>query len=80
MRISTKKDDPGYRGDATNGATAIYLDGTELEFCHTADEEEGIAICYIKDEEGNYLKDEKDQDKLKETTFHGNIKIERTNP
>jgi hypothetical protein len=45
MRLSVDKDDPGYSPDAFKAK--VTLDGVELRNCVTADEEQGVAICYI---------------------------------
>ena len=44
MRVSVKKQDPGYVPDPQN--YEVFLDGEKLLNCHTADEEKGIAYCY----------------------------------
>ena len=44
MRISTKKDDPGYKEDAY--LYKVTLDGKERLDCFTADEEAGMIFCY----------------------------------
>jgi hypothetical protein len=70
MRISVKKDDPGY--DPVNSRYAkVYLDGVEQKHCVTADEEEGYIIRYVTDDngeltiEGDYIKEEKVAGKVK---------------
>lgn len=49
MRISTRKDDPGYTARAYN--YQVYLDGKKLDHCHTADEEKGEAHCFVYDDD-----------------------------
>lgn len=44
MRVSVQNSDPGYFEGSY--LCAVYLDGEKLDTCVTADEEEGIAICY----------------------------------
>ncbi len=44
MRISVKNSDPGYFEGSYR--CSVYLDGVKLDDCVTADEEEGLAICY----------------------------------
>lgn len=50
MRISVDKSDRGYHEAAVR--CEAFLDGVMLKLCVTADEEEGIAICYVADENG----------------------------
>lgn len=44
MRLSVVKGDPGYSARAHR--VKVYLDGAELKHCVTADEEQGLAVCY----------------------------------
>lgn len=57
MRVSTLKDDPGYRRDACR--FKVFLDGCFLEDCHTADEELGKAAVYAYDSNGDLIRDPK---------------------
>lgn len=50
MRVSTRKDDPGYRN--LTGAFDVYLDGALQKGVLTADEEEGLVVCLVFDGEG----------------------------
>jgi hypothetical protein len=50
MRISVTKSDPGYF-EGAHRCTA-YLDGVKLDNCLTADEEQGLALCYDMSDEG----------------------------
>jgi hypothetical protein len=50
MRISVTNSDPGYF--AGSYRCTAYLDGVKLDNCVTADEEEGLALCYDMSEEG----------------------------
>lgn len=47
MRVSVKKEDPGYREDIEVYGTKVFLDGKEIHHCFTADEETGEAFCYV---------------------------------
>lgn len=47
MRVSVKKDDPGYTKDAYK--YKVFLDGVEIKHCFTADEERGKAFVEIID-------------------------------
>lgn len=44
MRISVRNSDPGYFEGSYR--CTVFLDGVKLDDCVTADEEEGLAICY----------------------------------
>ncbi len=44
MRISVTNSDPGYF--AGSYRCTAYLDGVKLDNCVTADEDEGLALCY----------------------------------
>lgn len=50
MRISVTKSDPGYFEGAYR--CTAYLDGVKIDNCLTADEEEGLALCYDMSDEG----------------------------
>lgn len=43
MRISTQRDDPGFRTDTCR--YRVFLDDYELHSCVTADEELGMVLC-----------------------------------
>lgn len=50
MRSSFKKHDPGY---PTRVLGKVLVDGVEVHKCHTADEEQGIALCYQTNPNGS---------------------------
>jgi hypothetical protein len=70
MRMSVRKDDPGYDPNAV--LFIPYLDGVKLDNCFTADEEEGKAYCFSLDKEGNQFID-KETNEIAEEILHGNI-------
>ena len=70
MRLSTNTKDKGY--DPSSTYRKVYLDGKELDNCCTADEEEGMAIVYVEDENGDY---EFDQFELKTRIVYGKVEI-----
>lgn len=48
MRLSVRKDDPGYPAWSRIDQKAevrVYLDGIQVEECITADEEAGYVLC-----------------------------------
>lgn len=56
MRLSVVPSDPGYSLLAFNAKA--YLDGVELKYCTTADEELGVAYCYTEGEDGEVTRNE----------------------
>ena len=50
MRISADECDRGFHPNYMRAK--VFLDGEELHYCVTADEEERIAIVYVVDEVG----------------------------
>lgn len=44
MRVSLNKNDPGYREDAHR--FKAYLNGYEVEYCFTADDDLGVCLCH----------------------------------
>lgn len=55
MRISCRKDDPGYlpwRSLPKPTAVQVYLDGTRVQEVITADDVEGFVLAYVTDESG----------------------------
>jgi len=50
MRLSVRVDDPGY--DSKAFGAKVFVDEIEITLCHTADEEQGVAVCYIADAKG----------------------------
>ena len=58
MRLSVRKDDPGYDAEALKDCRA-FVDGIEVtDRCVTADEEEGKAWCFKHNEEGRAFVDD----------------------
>lgn len=53
MRISIRKDDPGYHQFAYR--CKVHLNGKPVEGCFTADEETGEAYIYKKDKDGKHI-------------------------
>jgi len=56
MRLSVKKDDPGYHEKA-RWEHQPYLDGKKVDHCFTADEEMGCVWCHKVGEDGKILVD-----------------------
>jgi len=70
--ISTIKGDPGYVEDV--GCYEVYLDGSRLEHCVSADVIQGEAICYILNNDGDCIIE---NNNLVSETLYGDIKILR---
>ena len=56
MRMSVKKNDPGYYKRAGR-FYAAFLDGEKVEHCFTADEDKGYVLCHAFDENDNPIVD-----------------------
>lgn len=71
MRVSIDENDPGYGPDARHAR--VFLDGVELKgCCLTADEEQGICVCYAQDADGHPVAD---GDRVKLETRCGVVRI-----
>lgn len=74
MRVSARRDDPGYQVDAC-WAYKILLDGEDVTTgCHTADEEKGMVIGYCVDASGQPYLDEA-TGFAAEQTMYGKVEI-----
>lgn len=74
MRISKRRDDPGYTLVA-NSCWA-YLDGKKVQYCTTADEEEGFVMVLDTDENG---KIKIVNDALVDKFLYGKVEIRKSN-
>ncbi len=54
MRVSVNRDDPGYaawqEAERKNEIVKIMLDGEEVQLCVTADDVEGMVLCFEADD------------------------------
>lgn len=71
MRSSWKKNDPGY---PTRVLGIVLVDGIEVHKCHTADEEQGIAICFATNPDGSVALNAKRDDTM-DVIHRGVVKI-----
>lgn len=55
MRVSIRPTDPGYANFLGVGLHHVYLNGSRVIDCITADEEEGLIVRYARDEWGRYV-------------------------
>lgn len=71
MRVSTQKDDPGFREDTYR--FEVFLNGKRLDNCITADEEQMYVWVYKKGEDGKLSVD--DYGRFIEEKLIGAVKI-----
>ncbi len=74
MRITVLDDDPGRKIDPAHERYAVYLNGVEVKYAFTADEEQGLVIAGVQDERG-YMSAENGE--VKRQTLYGNVIIKR---
>ena len=75
MRVSVRKEDPGYVEDTVGNCT-IFVNGIDVtNRCHTADEEEGKAWCFKHNEENKKIIDPDNDDKIAEEVLTGEVVI-----
>ena len=75
MRLSVRKDDPGFNQEATLHCS-IFVNGVNVtERCHTADEEEGKAWCFKHNELGRPFTDPNFPDRAVEEVLTGKVII-----
>jgi hypothetical protein len=74
MRISVKKDDPGYHPLAHK--CQPYLNGEKLRHCFTADEEKGEVFVYMLDENGKHFLN-KDKTEIMIERKTGTVTVEK---
>ncbi len=75
MRLSVRKTDPGYSREAVH--YQLYLDGTKVENCHTADEEMGYAVGYLHDAQGRLEVLHPGMDIIREYIVQGKVEVRR---
>lgn len=80
MRLSARKDDPGYEAFNalySNGKRPVaFLDGVEQRAAVTADEEAGLIVRHVLDDEGKPQLDPNDPHRVWEETVRGEVRIE----
>ena len=55
MRLSVRPEDPGFCNFAHSRNVTVYLDGKRLNYCITADDEEGTALVCATDKNGRLI-------------------------
>jgi hypothetical protein len=74
MRVSVRKDDPGYDLDCIG--CKVWLDGVEIHEVVTADTEKCFARVLVKDDDGEYvIIDTPEGRQVKEAIITGPIEI-----
>ena len=74
MRVSVRKDDPGYDPILTLDCK-VLVDGVDVtNRCYTADEEKGTAWCYKLNDEKQKFYDSV-TDEAAQETLHGKVEI-----
>lgn len=73
MRISVRKDDPGFH--PLDSLCEVFLDGQRLRGCFTADEEAGEAHCYVEGDDGRPVLDPERPGQLMETVLNGKVTL-----
>ena len=71
MRVSCREKDLGYLPNTTK--VKVFVDGKEVKYCFTADEELGKAYCYAIDEDGQLIAD--GNNTIKEIELSGKVVI-----
>lgn len=77
MRVSVRKDDPGYKNFFGVILYEAYLDGKKVENVVTADEETGEVFFHARDEHGEFILNEA-KDAIIEKRLTGKVEIRRT--
>lgn len=77
MRLSVRKDDPGYSPKAFGAR--VFVNGTEITNCFTADEESGEAFVYVVDDHGRHVWNPLHTG-LEETVIRGNVEVRLHDP
>jgi len=74
MRLSCRKDDPGYDEEAIIKEYEFTCDGKVVEYVITIDEEKGFIFCYALDDNGKPKRTE-DGNNLQTMVLRGKVKI-----
>jgi hypothetical protein len=75
MRLSCRRDDPGFDEEAIVKDYTFRLNGKVIEFVVTIDTDEGFVTFYEQDENGEPKRNEAGTD-LVEKTVYGKVEIE----
>jgi hypothetical protein len=73
MRISARRDDPGFAPWVNLARVRFWLAGVERTDVITADEERRWALCEARDERGHVIVD---GDAVRTVEFYGDVRIE----
>lgn len=79
MRVSSYKDDPGYRrwyeAMGAGKTVHVFLNGEEVQKCTLADDGEGFVQRCVLDAEGNAQIDPNDPERIWEERVEGDVRI-----
>lgn len=56
MRLSVDKDDPGYKPELLAKSVRVFVNGIQIAYCVTADEEKRVVYCHVEEEHSKNLK------------------------
>lgn len=74
MRLTVLDDDPGVKIESYRERYKVFLDGIEVKYCLTADDEKGEVIAAVTDEQGRLQVEGRG---VKRQTLYGKVLIER---
>lgn len=74
MRLTVLDDDPGVKVEPYRERYKVFLDGIEVKYCFTADDEKGEVITAVTDEQGRMQAEGRE---VKRQTLYGKVLIER---
>lgn len=74
MRLTVLDNDPGVKIEPCRERYKVFLDGIEVKYCFTADDEKGEVIAAVTNEQGRM---QAEGGEVKRQTLYGKIQIER---
>ena len=74
MRITVVNGDPGERVFPEREVINVYLNGKEVEWCFTADDERGEVVAAVMDKDGRPCTE---SNEVMRETLYGEVRIER---
>lgn len=74
MRLTVLDDDPGVKIEPYRERYKVFVDGIEVKYCFTADDEKGEVIAAVTNEQGHM---QAEGGEVKRQTLYGKVLIER---
>lgn len=74
MRISSDRDDPGYMTWVLHGWRRVLLNGIELRYVVTADDETGEVTRLAQNDKGEFIIE---NDEVRRETLRGKVEFKR---